>query len=140
MLAALLRSGAPAVEAIALMCEGLDEASCAAVAKAWMRHRLVKTAQCAYWGGRSYAELTDDERRKEALVMAQNKAAYIWQTRHPLEVDAGTRTLMLNVRDNLQAIESGTAGKANAVEEFLRKFESLQQKRAKTGKGSEAVQ
>lgn len=136
--AAMIECGAPATEIVRVLCPALDKASVLVVADAWSWHPTVLAAQRALLpDGKSWTELSDVQRRDIALRRAQNQAAYLLATKHIGEVEEKTRTLLINLRDYLERVKAGTAGKGNGLEEFLKTFKAEQAAKAK--KHTEAV-
>jgi hypothetical protein len=114
----MLAAGLPATEAITYFTDERDPGTLSAMLRSWTRSRTVRKAQTALLG-RSWTEMTLDERIKAALDQHYSGLAYLLHSSNYLEANAADKAKLDSARQALEAKLAGTAGKTDALSQFF---------------------
>lgn len=116
--AIMLQAGLPASEAVLYFTDSDDPRELNEMLGLWLRSRVVKSA-ITELQGKSWADMSLDERIKRALDHHYNTLAYFLHSNHYAEVGEKDKAKLDTARNALEAKMAGTAGKGDALSRFF---------------------
>lgn len=125
--AVMLNAGLPPEDALAYFIDTSDPQVLTATLRVWQRSRAVKRALTVIMG-KSWQEMTLDERIRCSLDWHYNNLAYLLFSTNYISVQAADKGKMDSARVALEAKLAGTAGKVDALTQF---FEDVKTGRVK---------
>lgn len=120
--ALMLQCGLPPADALLYFVSSEDPAELATTLKKWLNAKSVKDAMTELMG-KSWQDLTDEERLKRALENHYNQLAYFLFSHNYSTLGPTDKAKADTAR---QAIEAKLAGQAGKVDAFSRFFEDFQ--------------
>lgn len=114
----MLQAGLPASEAILYFAETDDPGELAMMLQKWMRSRAVKAAQAELMG-KSWQDMGLEERCRYALDQHYSALAFLLYSTHYAEVGSADKAKLDSARTAIEAKLAGTAGKGDAMSNFL---------------------
>jgi hypothetical protein len=127
----MLQAGLPASEAITYFTDERDPGVLASMLKSWTRARSVRRAQTTLLG-KSWQEMTLDERIKVALDQHYSSLAYLLQSSSYIEATPADKSKLDSARQALEAKLAGVAGKTDALSQFYADLSAGRVKLART--------
>ncbi len=116
--AIMLQAGLPAAEAIRYFTDDTDASLLAQMTAKWSNCAVVRKAT-AQLMGKSWTEMSLDERIKYALEQHYSALAYLLFSTNYLNANAGEKAKIDTARVALEAKQAGMAGKGDALSRFF---------------------
>jgi hypothetical protein len=116
--AVMVNAGLPPSEAILYFTQETDTRLLAELTRAWQRSREVRKALASLMG-RSWTEMSLQERCQAALDQHYTQLAYLLFSSHYAEAQQADKTKLDTARQALEAKLAGTAGKGDVLSQFF---------------------
>lgn len=118
----MLQAGLPVQQAILYFIDGdIDASDLALMIRRWQRSKAVSKAQARLMG-KTWQDMTLDERCRYALDQHYSALAYLLFSTHYADVGSTDKAKLDSARSALEAKLAGTAGKGDALSQFMDDF------------------
>lgn len=114
----MLQAGLPADQAILYFTDDPDPANVALLLSRWLRCRAIKRAQQRLLG-KPWQEMSLEERIDTGLTYHYNSLAYLLFSQNYSSVGPADKAKLDSARNALEQKKAGTAGKGDALSQFL---------------------